>query len=295
MQLDQFKNVKTVILDPLKFKTKLAIGEDAYGTLRLKNKMADLWEILGGFGSGAAVAQSALVAKTFFAAHGLLGLIGLGTVATPVGWVVAASVLSGGAVIGVRSFINKEKGKRITVIPKFINTPIDILAINLFDLIASLAFKVAAVDGKITDDERLWIKNYFINEWGFDPLFLEAGCKIIEINLDDLLIKKIAETFAEFSIANSDCNYSVMTIELMDFLRGVMEADKKIDEREELALEKIGEIFKENGKIFSKKSIEKATLIAIDEVTNLARKISSEAETVTKAIKRQSGIFKNKY
>jgi hypothetical protein len=294
MELDQFANVKAVILEPLKFKSKLAIGEDAYGTLRLKNKLADFWEVFGGFGSGAAVAQSTLVAKTFFAAHGLLGLIGLGTAVTPVGWVVAASVLSGGAVIGVRRFISTAKGERVTIIPKFINTPIDVLAINLFDLIAPLALKVAAVDGQITDDERIWIKNYFVKEWGYDPLFLEAGCKIIESNLDDFLIKEIASKLAEFSEANPDCNYAVMTKDLMDFLRGVMEADGKIDEREEFALEKVDGIFKENGRVFSKKSFDKATTKTKDTFNSLVGKIVSGAETVTKGGKKRLDEFNRK-
>lgn len=258
METDQFSEVKSVIYEPLKFKVKLAIGEDAYGTLRMKNKLADFWEIFGGVGTGAAAAKTTVVATTFFAPHGLLGLIGLGTAVTPVGWVVAAAVLSGGAVIGVRRFLSDATGSRVAVIPKFINTPIDVLAVNLFDLIAPLALKIAAVDGLITDTERKCIKDYFVNEWGYDPLFIDIGCKLIESKLDEISVKEIAEQLAAFSKSSPDCNYSEVTRDLMDFLKCVMEADGKIDEREEFAIEKINAIFKEAGRAFSKANIEMA-------------------------------------
>ena len=55
---------------------------------------------------------------------------------------------------------------RVEVIPKFINTPIDVLAIGLFDSIAPLSLKVAAADGKISPEELEVIKSYFVEGWG---------------------------------------------------------------------------------------------------------------------------------
>lgn len=291
MEINQFSDVKAVIGEPLKFKVKLAIGEDAYGTLRMKNKLADFWEIFGGVGSGAAVAKSAVVATTFFAPHGLLGLIGLGTAVTPVGWVVAAAVLSGGSVIGVRRFLSDAAKSRVSVIPKFINTPIDVLAVNLFDLIAPLALKIAIVDGVVTDDERKCIKDYFVNEWGYDPLFIDIGCKLIESKLDDISVKDIAEKLAEFSKASPDCNYSEMTRDLMEFLTDVMEADGKIDEREEFAIEKINEIFKEAGRTFSKANIEMAKNTAKESLQKGKESVRRGAENLSNVGKNLSKRF----
>lgn len=291
MEINQFSDVKAVIGEPLKFKVKLAIGEDAYGTLRMKNKLADFWEIFGGVGSGAAVAKSAVVATTFFAPHGLLGLIGLGTAVTPVGWVVAAAVLSGGSVIGVRRFLSDAAKSRVSVIPKFINTPIDVLAVNLFDLIAPLALKIAIVDGVVTDDERKCIKDYFVNEWGYDPLFIDIGCKLIESKLDDISVKDIAEKLAEFSKASPDCNYSEMTRDLIEFLTGVMEADGKIDEREEFAIEKINEIFKEAGRTFSKANIEMAKNTAKESLQKGKESVRRGAENLSNVGKNLSKRF----
>lgn len=96
METSPFSEVTQVIAEQLRFKAKLAIGENAYTTLKLKNKLADFWEISGAVGTGAAVAQSTVIASTFFAPGGLVGLLGLGTAVTPIGWVIGAAVISGG-------------------------------------------------------------------------------------------------------------------------------------------------------------------------------------------------------
>ncbi len=292
METDQFTNVNAVISEPLKFKAKLAIGEDAYGTLKVKNKLEEYWDLYGWMGTGAAAAKTTVIATTFFAPTGFFAALGMGAAAvTPVGWVVAAALLSGGAAYGVRRFLNDATDSRVTVIPKFINTPIDVLAINLFDLIAPLALKVAAIDGQITDDERKLIKDYFVNEWGYDPLFLDAGFALIESKLDDFSIKEIAEKLAEFSKASRDCNYSAMSSDLIVFLKGVMEADGKIDEREELAIGKIQDIFEEAGRLFSQANIAKASETAKESVKKVKDVIGTGAEALGDSLKKSSDVI----
>lgn len=290
MENTQFTDVKSVIYEPLKFKAKLAIGEEAYGTLRLKNRAAEFWEVMGGVGTGAAVAKSTVVASTFFAPGGILGLLGLGAV-TPVGWVVAAALMSGGAVLGVRRFISNASGSRVDVIPKFINTPIDVLAISIFDLVAPLALKIAAVDGSIKDSERKRIKSYFENEWGYDATFLDAGLNLVETSLEDVSIKEIAQTLAEFSMASQDCNYEVMTGDLVEFLKSVMEADGVIDEREEFAIQKIEEIFIESGRTFSVKKAKKVGGEMLDTLKKGAISVGGGVETFGKSVKSKSDSF----
>lgn len=287
MENDRFADVKVVVSDPLKFKLKLAIGEDAYGSLRIVNRLQEYWDNYGWATTGAAAAKSTVIASTFFAPQGLLGLIGLGTAVTPVGWVIAAAVLTGGAAIGVRRFLNDSTGKRVAVIPKFINTPIDVLAVNLFDLIAPLALKVAAVDGQVTDDERKWIKDYFVNEWGYDALFLDAGFQLTESKLEDFSIKEIADKLAAFSKANQDCNYAEMTCDLMEFLKGVMEADGKIDEREEFAVERIEAIFREAGRTFTQANLVKVGGTVMESLKSGAESIGSGVGALGQAAKKK--------
>ena len=240
-----FKETEIVIKDPLLFKSKLAIGEDAYASLRLKNKVAETWEASVAATVAAGIAKSSAVASTFFVPNGFLGLIGIGTATTPIGWVVAASVLAGGAWLGIIRYLKTTTENMVIVIPKFINTPMDVLAIGLFELIAPLALKVAEVDGKIDENEKNHISNFFAKEWGYDESFINEGMAFAEAKLPELSIEELAETLAKFKKANPDCNYKSMSLQILDFLKDVVEADGLLHERERIAMKKIKNIFLE--------------------------------------------------
>jgi len=246
---DRLENIDEVITEPLNFKAKLAIGEDAYASLRLKNAAIEAWDAVGAGATAVGVAQSTVVASSFFTPSGLLSIIGFGTAVTPIGWVIAAGVITSGAWFGVTRLTKGSTSDRVTVIPKFINTPMDILALGLFDLIAPLALKIAHVDGYIDESERSLINTYFVKEWGYNPVFIDEGLSYIESNLSEFSIKDVAQTLAEFKKSNPDCNYEPMSQEILKLLSNIMEVDGKIDEREEMAIEKVQAIFTETNKI----------------------------------------------
>jgi len=250
-----FLNIDSVISEPLKFKAKLAIGENAYTSLRVKNAAFEAWDTLGMTSTAAAIAKSSVVASTFFAPSGFLGMIGIGTAVTPVGWVIAASVVSGGAWLGITRYLKSATNNRVTVIPEFINTPMDVLGLGLFDLIAPLSLKMADVDGAIDKSELELIKNYFIKEWGYDQGFVEKGLAFTESKLHEFSIKDVARTLAEFQIENPDCNYKSMSQEIISFLRNIVEADGRIDEREEMSIDVVKNIFEQTGKVSLGKTV----------------------------------------
>lgn len=250
-----FSDIDTVIDEPLKFKAKLAIGEDAYTSLRIKNKMVEFWDALGAASTAAAIAKSSAVASTFFAPTGILAAIGLGAAVTPLGWVIAAGLVTGGAWVGISRYVKKNINGRVTVIPQFINTPMDVLALALFDLIAPLALKVAVVDGEIDESERVSIKNSFINDWGYSREFVNEGMSYVETNMSAVSIKELAQNLAEFKKGNPDCNYEDMSKEVLHLLREIIEADGKIDEREEMAIERVEGVFKNANKLTYKTKI----------------------------------------
>jgi len=249
MEEANFSDVKSVISDEMKFKAKLAIGEEAYAALRNANSVRKYWDLFGAVAGGAAIAKTSVVASAFFAPQGILGLLGLATAVTPIGWVVAAGVLSGGAWYAVMQGLNGAKENRVDVIPKFINTPIDVIATTLFGLMAPLALKVAAADSHVSDDERTCIRDYFVNQWGFDVGFVDAGLQLIEPNLGEFKISEVAEKLVEYKKTNPDCNYEVMAQNLLAFLQEVMESDGAIDEREQLVLDKVKSIFDEADRV----------------------------------------------
>lgn len=252
---DWFQSVDAVITEPLKFKAKLGIGENAYTSLRLKNNLVNTWDCFGAAASGAGLASSATVASTFFAPNAILGALGLASAATPIGWVVAAGVVSGGTWLGLTKFLNKQTSNRVITIPEFINTPMDVLALAIFDLLAPLAFKIAEIDGEIAESEEQMITQYFVKQWGYDQKFISEACLFTKSKIEDVSIKDISTALATFKKENPDCHYESMTREVLNFLKEIIEADGIVDEREEMALERVETVFNNVNKLSVKKSL----------------------------------------
>lgn len=253
--IDWFRDIETIVSEPLNFKAKLAIGEDAYTSLKVKNAVVQVWDVAGVATSAAVVAKSSVVASTFFAPTGFLAALGIGTAVTPIGWVIAAGVVTGGAWFGITRHLKSASASRITVVPNFINTPLDVLALGLFDLLVPLAIKVAENGERIDDSKRRLIHDYFVKEWGYDPKFVVAGTNYIESTLDELSIQQLAQTLAEFASENRDCNFKLMSREILGFLRNIAEVDGQLDQRDEAAIEKIEAVFNSANKFSVRKKL----------------------------------------
>lgn len=247
--LQAFDVVDRVIADPLRFKLRLGIGEDAYASLKMQKTLQKLWDVGGVAATGAGVAATPIVASTFFASTatgGFLSMIGLGTAAaTPLGWIVAAGLASGGAYYGVTRLFRSYSGSLVDTIPKFINTPIDLLGATLFDLLGALAVRLAMIDGDFSEAERAVIVRHFVTDWGFDPSYVDRALTVIIAGADQQRLKNIARALANFQTVNPDCNPSATRAALLSFLREVGEADGLLDEREELAIDAIDTILRE--------------------------------------------------
>ncbi len=249
-QQHYFDDVEEVVADELRFKFKLGIGSDAFASLKYGKKAQELWDVGGVAATGAGIAASTTVASTFFASGGWLSAIGLGAAAvTPVGWIIAAGAFSGGAYYGVTRVMRGYSANRVAEIPQFINTPIDVLGANLVDLIAPLALRIALIDGHLDPREIDVIEAYFVKEWGVSPEYIGPALKLIGENADEKAIKSIAKQIAKFVKTNPDCNFQHITKDIIAFLWEIAGADDRVDDREELAIEKIESIFSEEGRL----------------------------------------------
>ena len=266
-KVEWFEGIETVVSDPLRFKAKLAIGEEAYTSLRVKNVAFELWDTAGAASTAMTVAKSSVIASKFFAPSGVLTFFGIGSAVTPVGWVIAAGIIAGGGWFGLTRYLKQSTNSRVTIIPDFINTPMDVLALGLFDLMGPLSFKVASIDGNIDTHERDAISRYFVKEWGYSPEFVLEGMTFIENRLEEFSVKGLAQSLGEFQKHNKDCNFKAMSKELVGFLREIMEADGRIDEREEMAIERVQAVFEDVAKFKFMESAQKG----IDKVAGVAK------------------------
>jgi len=217
-----FDGVTRVVAEPLRFKAKRAIGENAYKSLRMITRTREVWDVLGAAGGGAALAKAAA--------------LGVGAAATPVGWVAIAALASGGACYGLYRWLGDTKGARVIEIPKFLNTPLDTLGLALFDLIAPLALRLAAVDGEIEATERATLVNHLVDEWGLDAAFVARAVERIEPGVMQGAVEEMAAELSTFLHANPDCNHQAIAADLGQFLRRLLEAGGPLSQAEEDAL-----------------------------------------------------------
>ncbi len=287
-----FAQIDEIVRDDFRFKSKLHIGADAYKTLKARDAVFEFWDVVGAVGVGAKFAGSALVANTFFGSSSMLAMVGIGASATPIGWVAAAAVLSGAGWFGICRYL-KSNGDMVDVIPKFINTPIDVLALSLFDFMCPLSLKVAAADGKITDDERDVIRAYFVKNWGYSNDFISEGMRFIEERLESFSVAQVAEAFALFSRENRDCNQKKMAQEIICHLKEVMEADEKIHEMEELVIEKIEQVFdREYSRIIASKQGSNGLSDSKEILASMQGGISSVHEKIKGVPDKLNRLFK---
>jgi hypothetical protein len=217
--------IECVVAEPLRFKAKLAIGENAYASLRMVNRGRELWDVLGAAGAGAAIAKSSMVASAFFAPSGVVGALGVGAAATPVGWVALAALASGGACYGMYRWLGASKGSRVIEIPRCLNTPLDTLGLALFDLIAPLSLRLAAGPyGVVPPQRHAFLAAHLVDEWGLDERFVARAMAVVEPGLADASPQELARELAAFLHANPDCNHQVIAAEMGAFLAQMLEA-----------------------------------------------------------------------
>lgn len=245
-----FDGLARVIAQPVTFKTRLGVGEDAFTSLRSGRRLVELWQVATGAAMGGAAASSSVVATTFFATTpttllgSTLAALGFGTAAvTPIGWVLGAAAATGGLSWGVQRLWRTYGASRVDSVPRFINAPVDVLGVSIFDLMGGLSVLVVRQAGELDDDERGVIGDYFVEEWGFDADYVAAALPLLEDGVNERSIEDAARTLGEFVRSSPDCNHRAIGDALRAFLNEVVEADGCVDEAEREAIARIDAVF----------------------------------------------------
>lgn len=231
-----------VVRDDLKFKARLDIGDDAYRWLSMAKNLSGF---LGGTTAAGAAGWGGFVAANGAWMGGLsvLGKLGLaaGFVATPI-WVVAAGAAAAGGVagayLGARRLLKKAEDEAYVKVPKFINTPLDVLASQLATLLAVPAVDMAAADGSVAECETSRLEEYFVNDWGYSPTYVHGVIKLQVETHSSFNFDGYIGHIREACNATKELRFAKVREEILGIMREIMVTDQETRSSEEAVLTK---------------------------------------------------------
>ena len=131
-------------------------------------------------------------------------------------------------------------------IPKYINTPLDLIADQMLGLMLPLSLKIAkADDDQITESEREAIVDYYAGEWGYARVFVDRAIKTAENLVANKSYKELSKSLMEYCDKNKDCKRKAVVQFLLTHLDEFIETEEKSvhQERKYLALEHLKQQF----------------------------------------------------
>lgn len=234
---DLFDNVQAVIEDDFQFKKKLNIGDEHFTYLNNAKNLADFGEsVLGGIGVGG------VTAAAWYTSLGLGGkaLLTLGLISQPIGWIVGAGALGVAGIFGLKKakdiFIKKSEDELMTKVPKYLNTPLDLLGLSIATLMMPVSIKMAQADGDFSEIEKEQILKYFVDEWGYNLDFINILMQAQETKLENFSYKEYGKTIKSVCSKTSELKLDQLTEEILDFQKEIILMDGRIHPKEEKEL-----------------------------------------------------------
>jgi len=284
------EDIDNIVADPEKFRKKLGIGLDAFKLLSKADKLDGLLSstVVGG--------ASALGIFTVWSSSlgGLVGVAGsIGLMATPIGWMALAGGAGFATSYGIKRLLGSAKQGAVTEIPNFINTPIDVLGGSICDVLTPILLKIAYADNDFSVEEKETIINYFTDQWGINPAYIENLISEIGNEFTEFDYVILADSLKKLALESGDIKYDDMVKEIISAAEEVMTSDGSIDERETQEIEKLKLAFNT-----AKPNIKKKLSNALDTTTTTASNLlTSAGETTTtgfKSLKTASSNLANK-
>ena len=226
---------QSVVQDPFRFKARLRIGAEAFTVLSKAENLKDFVNLFSG-----SVAAAGVAGATWYGGLGTLGSIGLsiGLVSTPIGWLAAAGVAGGAAVFGLNRLIKKAKKGAVDEVPKYVNTPLDVLATNMVNLMLPPMVYISGADGTYDEREREIVIRHFVEGWGISQSFIEAQYDFLVADGGQFDVEAWSEAIGQLS-ESKDISYEEICADLICALEAVGDADGVREESENQAIEEI--------------------------------------------------------
>ena len=232
-----------ILANEERFLEQLGVGDDACRFLRSADQLGLFVGTASAASGGVLIASSSVVATTFFPSTGILAWLGLGAAATtPVGWVLAAGALTGGAYYGLRRVLKLLRKKSTVERPRYINTPLDVIANQLLGLMLPLSIWIAKSDDEdVSGEEMEHIVSFYFDEWGYNTDFVECAIKQNMGAVSGKSARKLAQSLSNYCASNPDCNKERIIEFLVGHLREFVatEGDHAYRERKSFAVSEL--------------------------------------------------------
>lgn len=138
---------------------------------------------------------------------------------------------------GVSRLFEKSKDNGLVIIPKYINTPLDVIAVALIELMLPVSLKMANAGGSITTSELNAIQRFFTEEWGYTPGFVSRLIAEYRTQTASVSYSKLAGSLGTYCAESKDCDKEAIMTGFIEHLREVIEADGVIHEQERVELD----------------------------------------------------------
>ena len=180
--------IQSILDNKIAFKYKLNLTKDDYDYLNNINNFKEYTEILI-----AGIAGAGVVYAGFISSLGVFGQIGLGLglVSTPFGWMALAAGASMASIYGIKKIVKKAENKAYDKLPKYLKTPLDVLAESLANLFIPIFIKIAVIDGKLSNEERNFIIDYLSIQWGYNKKYIESKIEEYYKNINKIKLPNV--------------------------------------------------------------------------------------------------------
>jgi len=236
---DLFENIQSIIDDDFQFKKKLNIGDEHFTYLNNAKNLMDFGESLAG---GTAIGF--LTYSSWFASHAVaikvLAFIPVLSVSPPIAFIVGSGILGATGFFGFKkakdALLKKSENELMTKVPKYLNTPLDLLGLSLASLMMPVSVKMGQADGELCVVERAQILKYFTDEWGYNSEFIEKLLQAQESKMESFSYKEYAKTLKAVCKKTSEFKLSQVSDEILNFQREIILMDGEIHPEEEKEL-----------------------------------------------------------
>ena len=223
------QNIECVFSDEIEFKRKLNLSDKAMSDLLMAKDLDKYGSTLAAAMATGAVAYIAWLSSLGFIGQAAI-LVGLGS--NPIGWIALAAGAGGLLMYGSKTAINKLDENAYERIPKYLNTPLDVLGTTLIAVILPIYLKLAINDKNIIKNSLDNIMEEFSN-WGYDRNYLEQTINTFMKGLGELKIEDTKEKLQVIVKATDGLEYCTISDLITKSLENVFEKqDDKFNFRE---------------------------------------------------------------